>query len=178
MRGEIVCLLPEDEEIAYQAAKIRTDSMRGASAENLLVDTSRSEFENELAGVKAEIAVRRFLMLDSSLETMANTKSDGGIDIEINGITIDVKWTHYENGLLLFNSPQKFRALCAVLVCPYERYLMRLAGVVSRKTFFENYVWFQSPMHDKPRYSMSQDKLQPMYKLTNFLQNKRAIYVS
>lgn len=178
MRGEIVCLLPEDEELCTRIATERHRLNRQAGRENLLADPTRSALEHELQGVRGEFAVRQFLGLERHFAALCLPKPDGGIDIEAGGYTIDVKFSFYETGLLIFNSPFKFRAHCAVLVCPYETYLLRIAGVVSRKRFFENYTWFESPFHEKPVYSMPQTQLQPVWKLTEYLIKPRNVYAA
>lgn len=176
MRGEIICLSQPDEDLCVCVAHERHDRNRRAGRKNLLVDTSRRPEENELAGARAELAVRRFLNLECTFEELCLKDPDGGVDIAVNGYTIDVKWTWKVDGRLIFSTASKFRALSAVLVSPHNDYLLRLCGVISRKRFLENFEWYESAFCDHPVLSLPQNKLSPIHKMTEFLEQPRRAY--
>ena len=102
-----------------------------------LENDKQSRVEANQWGFKAEFAVARLLNLD--LPTLTVT-TDGGADLWVDDITIDVKFSNQEWGPLIFDSMTKFRANLAVMVgrTNYED-IVNVIGWISREDFKEKY---------------------------------------
>jgi len=78
-----------------------------------LDNKNQSRVEANIQGFKAEFVIARLFNLD--LPTI-NILSDGGIDLWHGNTSIDVKFTNKEEGPLVFDTLDKFRADVAILV--------------------------------------------------------------
>lgn len=110
--GLRVRLTRQDMSNATKAARGRQQLNRASGVINQKV-AEGDPMNIELMGVKAEIAVAKVLNADFSPFDLG---IDDGADMWLGGYSIDVKATSYQTGGLLFNSPEAFRADCAVLV--------------------------------------------------------------
>lgn len=106
-----------------------------------LENDRQSRVEANIYGFKAEFAVARVLGVDPPT---VNVLTDGGIDLWFDDISIDVKFTNRDDGPLIFDSPDKFKADCAVLVSKTNDPLaMRVRGAIGKKAFLA-----QAKTHD------------------------------
>ena len=100
-----------------------------------LENERQSREEANAFGYKAEFAVAR---LFNAEPPVINVLSDGGVDLWLDGIPVDVKFTNEEHGPLIFDTMQKFRAEIAILVGRTEdEDVMSINGWVTRKVFKE-----------------------------------------
>jgi len=98
-----------------------------------LENASQSREEANVFGYKAEFAVARLFHCEPPV---LNVLSDGGVDLWIDGFSIDVKFTNKEFGPLIFDNLEKFRSNIAVLVGKTDDpNVMRINGWISRKEF-------------------------------------------
>jgi hypothetical protein len=98
-----------------------------------LENENQSREEANAFGYKAEFAVAR--LFNSELPQI-NVLSDGGVDLWIDDIPVDVKFTNQEHGPLIFDSMAKFRAEIAVLVGrTSDDDVMRINGWMHRSDF-------------------------------------------
>jgi hypothetical protein len=68
-------------------------------------DNSRSDDDVDKLGLKGEFVVSKLFNINFNPSLIG---IDDGCDLWINEISIDVKSTFYENGKLLFKSPDAF----------------------------------------------------------------------
>lgn len=123
-----------------------------------LENEQQSRVEANVFGFKAEFAVARLFHVEPPV---VNVLTDGGIDLWLNDISIDVKFTNKERGPLIFDSMEKFKADAAVLVGRTQHDdVMKINGCVSRNVF----EW-ESYKHDfgyGERMVMDVDQLKPI----------------
>lgn len=169
----IITIDPLTDTNIVAAAQFRHNAMRQKQIKNQIVDVARPALENEIAGCRAEAAVRMALNLPFDYETLANNQSDSGIDIQIGKLTIDVKWSHFNNGKLIFVNAWKFRANSAILVVPHNSVSLKIVGCISRKRFLEDYEWLVLQDGQRPVMAVSQDKLSPLIKLEMYLNKEK-----
>ena len=134
-----------------------------------LENDRQSRVEANIYGFKAEFAVARVLGTDLP---EVNVLTDGGVDLWFDDISIDVKFTNKHVGPLIFDSMDKFKADCAVLVSktsdPSE---MRILGAVGRKLFYA-----KAETHDfgyGERLFMEASNLKPIEWLWRHLMERR-----
>jgi hypothetical protein len=102
-----------------------------------LENDKQSRVEANQWGFKAEFAVARLFDLEPPTLTVT---TDGGADLWVGDITIDVKLTNQEWGPLIFDSMPKFRANVAVLVGrTKDDEVVNVIGWSSREAFKEHY---------------------------------------
>ena len=98
-----------------------------------LENASQSREEANAFGYKAEFAVARLFNCEPPV---LNVLSDGGIDLWIGNVSVDVKFTNKEYGSLIFDNLDKFRAQIAILVGRTDDpNVMRVNGWMSKKNF-------------------------------------------
>tara|TARA_R110000868_G_scaffold85685_8_gene240905 strand:- start:13882 stop:14394 length:513 start_codon:yes stop_codon:yes gene_type:complete len=98
-----------------------------------LENDRQSREEANAFGYKAEFAIAR---LFNAEPPVINVLSDGGVDIWLDDIPVDVKFTNDEHGPLIFDSMKKFRAEIAILVGRTDDDdVMSINGWVTRKEF-------------------------------------------
>ena len=95
-------------------------------------------------GFKAEFAVAR--LFDLELPTLT-VVTDGGVDLWMGDLSIDVKFTNAMRGPLVFDSMEKFKADIAVLVGKTDTHnILSVNGLVSREDFekkaYKRDVWY------------------------------------
>ena len=101
-----------------------------------LENKGQSREEANIFGFKAEFAVARLFGLEP---TGLNITSDYGVDLWIDDLPIDVKFTNKLDGPLIFDSMDKFRAQIAVLVTRTDDdTVMNVAGWISKVKFKDN----------------------------------------
>jgi hypothetical protein len=109
-----------------------------------LENNSQSRAEANIFGFKAEYAVARLFDLEPTSLTI---KSDFGVDLWLDDVSIDVKFSNRIDGDLIFDSKESFKSEISILVCRTERDdVMKIAGWCFRKNFYEfakphNYGW-------------------------------------
>lgn len=100
-----------------------------------LENDKQSRVEANILGFKAEFAVARLYDLEPPT---VNVVTDGGVDLWMGDLSIDVKLTNRQGGPLIFDSMEKFKADCAVLVSrTFQHDVMRVEGCISRSKFEE-----------------------------------------
>jgi len=78
-----------------------------------LENERQSRVDANIHGFKAEFAVARLFGVDTPV---VNVCSDGGVDLWIDDISVDVKLSNKPDGPLIFDSADSFAAMCAVMV--------------------------------------------------------------
>ena len=101
---------------AHQAELMGADTvalleMRGVKPR--LQNERQSRLDANIYGFKAEFAVARLFGLDAP---MVNVCSDKGVDLWMDDISVDVKFSNKSGGPLIFDSADSFAAMCAVMV--------------------------------------------------------------
>ena len=98
-----------------------------------LENALQSREEANALGYKAEFAVARLFNCEPPV---LNVLSDGGIDLWIGNVSVDVKFTNKEYGSLIFDNLDKFRSQVAILVGKTDDpNVMRVNGWMSKKEF-------------------------------------------
>lgn len=119
-----------------QAAALRWQLARASSVAN----QKRSAAEDsdlDVLGLKAECAVAKLFGLDARTQALG---IDSGQDVWFGELSIDVKATFHQTGVLLFKSAEAFKADCAVLVTVTdEPEVMSVVGGISRRLFLERH---------------------------------------
>ena len=141
------------EEYATQRQRYK----RGEGVTNLQIDHKNSPLTVEMQGLYGEFVIAQYYseLLGESIEVdLRHTiAGDGGEDFsDINGYSIDVKFSAYPSGDLLFTSVNHFKADIAMLVVPIDRDFMqeeypsfRIAGWVERESFLQNHIYHDPP---------------------------------
>jgi len=95
--GKMIMLTESELTLADRIARERHNSNRDAGVTDQKIDP-QSDYKTDQNGIIGELAVAKRLNVypDFAIEP-----SSGGIDLEYEGITIDVKATEYTNGKLL-----------------------------------------------------------------------------
>ena len=97
-------------------------------------DKQSREDANAL-GFMAEFAVAR--LLGTNLPAI-NVVTDGGVDLWCDDVSIDVKFTNRQDGDLIFDSEEKFKARVAVLVTPTDDpSVMSIKGWMGKRQFIK-----------------------------------------
>ena len=118
-----------------QAAALRWQLARASGVTNQRKDRGRSDNDIDLLGLKAELAVSKVLGCDHNVFQLG---IDSGADMFLNKISIDVKSTFHERGVLLFKSLEAFKAHCSVLVTATdEPDVMAIVGFTPRGRFYQ-----------------------------------------
>lgn len=134
-----------------------------------LENEAQTREEANIFGYRAEFAVARLLELDPPA---LNYLSDGGVDLWMDDIPIDVKFTNQEYGPLIFDTIQKFRSRLAVLVGRTEHQdVMRINGWILRKDFRENCK--RRDFGYGERLYMEHDELNPIETLWRYRMEQR-----
>jgi len=129
----LIQLSPKDSHTASTmgADTVALCKMQGFSPR--LENASQSREEANAFGYKAEFAVARLFNCEPPV---LNVLSDGGIDLWIGNVSVDVKFTNKEYGSLIFDNLDKFRAQIAILVGRTDDpNVMRVNGWMSKKNF-------------------------------------------
>jgi len=98
-----------------------------------LENDRQSREEANIYGFKAEFAVARLFDLTPP---DINVLTDGGVDLWFDEVSIDVKFSNNINGPLIFDTAEKFKADCAILVCRTDDpRVMKIAGWMGKRDF-------------------------------------------
>jgi hypothetical protein len=134
-----------------------------------LENERQSREEANAFGYKAEFAVARLFDVEPPV---INVLSDGGVDLWMDDTPVDVKFTNEEQGPLIFDSMQKFRAEIAILVGRTDDDdVMSINGWVTRKEFKAS-----AGKHDfgyGERLFMGHTEMNPIETLWRFLAEKK-----
>ena len=102
-----------------------------------LENDRQSREEANIYGFKAEFAVARLFDLTPP---DINVLTDGGVDLWFDEVSIDVKFSNNINGPLIFDTAEKFKADCSILVCRTDDpRVMKIAGGWGRGTFSQGH---------------------------------------
>lgn len=91
-----------------------------------------SRLDSNVLGFMAEFAVARVFDCEPPRLTFVN---DGGIDLWIDDVSIDVKVSKEATGNLIFDDLDKFRAMVAVFVSSLGDGVFNIQGWISRQAF-------------------------------------------
>lgn len=134
-----------------------------------LENEKQSREEANAFGYKAEFAVAR--LFNAELPQI-NVLSDGGVDIWLDDIPVDVKFTNQEYGPLIFDSMAKFRAEIAILVGrTSDEDVMRVNGWIFRRDFKDHCQ--KTDFGYGPRLFMEHDALEPIESLWAYLAHRK-----
>jgi hypothetical protein len=141
------------EEYATQRQRYK----RGNGVINSRIDRKNSPIVTEMHGFYGEFVIAQYYseLLGDSIEVdLRHTiAGDGGVDFEnINGYSVDGKFSAYPDGDLYFTTVHHFKADIAMLVVPIDRDFMkeeypsfRIAGWIEQESFFENHIYHDPP---------------------------------
>jgi hypothetical protein len=115
---------------------VKLVEMQGVSPR--LENNAQSRQEANIWGFKAEFAVARLFDIEPPT---VNVVTDNGVDLWMDDISIDVKFSNKERGPLIFDTADKFKADVAVLVGRTDKdRTLRVNGWVSKQTFVDHAV--------------------------------------
>jgi len=101
-----------------------------------LNNSNQTRIEANIYGYKAEFAVARLFNIE--LPTI-NVVSDGGVDLWLEDLSIDVKFTNKEEGDLIFDNANKFKSDLAVAVGKtLHPNVLKVNGWMGKKTFLKS----------------------------------------
>ena len=91
--------------------------------------------DNHELGILGEGAIARFFGMTHAVDTAVYERGDGGVDLELNGVTIDVKTggRQYSSPNLIVNAYQPLRADYYALVHRVGKMHFRLIGYAPRQ---------------------------------------------
>jgi hypothetical protein len=117
-----------------------------------------TDLKVEIDGLIGEFAVQQYFGVRSTPVNLEN-RPDGGIDLVIDGHTVDVKFSQYLSGDLCFKSKKAFKAKRAILAVPvasdyleHEYPVVRLAGWVRREEFLSRCLVHREPSELKQQW--------------------------
>ena len=148
-----VRLSPKEIAECEQAANFRGALARASGVVNQRKDSSRSDYDIDLTGIKGELAVAKVYQAEFNV---FNFGIDSGVDMFIEGVAIDVKSTTHLNGKLLFKSKESFKSPYAILAIVIDPDIVRIAGWISRVSFAEEAKTFN---FNKTSLAMTQEEL-------------------
>jgi|TARA_R110000824_G_scaffold97751_1_gene233452 hypothetical protein len=148
-----VRLSPKEITECERAAQLRSMLSRASGIVNQRKDSSRSDYDIDLTGIKGELAVAKVYQAEFNV---FNFGVDSGVDMFIEGIAIDVKSTTHLNGKLLFKSKESFKSPYAILAIVIDPDIVRIAGWISRVSFAEEAKVFNA---NKTSLAMTQEEL-------------------
>ena len=162
----IINLSRRDESEAILLARdvIRLKEMQGVDHRGM----NMSRLDSNVIGYKAEFAVARAFDADLPAMHMIN---DGGVDIWLDNISVDVKVSNQKDSNLIFDSMDKFKADVALFVVQLGDNKFDLVGWITRAAFER-----QSKRRDfgyGDRLYVSPENLQPIGKLWEVLQERK-----
>ena len=116
-----------------QIASLRWQLSRASGVVNQRKDNNRSDDDVDKLGYAGEYAVAKLFNLHFNPSILG---IDDGFDLWINDLSIDVKTTFYETGVLLFKSKDAFKADVGILVTATgSQNIFKIAGFISQKLF-------------------------------------------
>jgi len=148
-----------------QYASLRWQLCRVSGVFNQRKDNSRSDDDVDKLGLKGEFVVSKLFNINFNPSLIG---IDDGCDLWINEISIDVKSTFYENGKLLFKSPDAFKSDISILVCQINEEIYKVACWITKDFFIKNFTSFNG----SSGVCLEQDKLFKIEKLWLHLKQK------
>lgn len=134
-----VHLTDEDLRLAEELAVQRNFPKRLADVKDQIVDDARGSLRIDVMGLLAERAVGK--VLGAPLIMKAGLQGDSGYDLQLENLTVQVKYTFHQNGHLILIPRQKLRQLlCSdlyVLVTGSES-MMKIVGYATREDCFRH----------------------------------------
>ena len=130
----------KDSEIASckQFAALRWQLARLSSVKNDRRDSSRTDNDIDLLGIKAELAVAKLFDIPFDLSSMGiDSGNDMYIDAGNREVSVQVKSSFHPSGRLLFKSLESFSSDIAILVTASkdDDRVMIVKGWISKKEF-------------------------------------------
>lgn len=126
---------------------------------------------NDLLGIMGEAAVGD--LLGTGFDETISLSGDGGVvDLEKDGITVQVKTTWYSTGRLLFNHAVHFQADLAVLVIKVADTAVRIAGWIPREEFLA--ICESADFNYGRRAYVEQSDLYPPHSLGLYIEKKKS----
>ena len=134
-----------------------------------LENNNQSRLDANIFGFMAEFAVCRVLGTEPP---RLNFATDGGVDLWLGDVTIDVKYTARKTSKLIFDSVDKFKSQVAILVTATDNMdVMEILGWCSKGRFIEDS--YSKDFGYGKRLVMDADKLQPIEQFwLKYTQNK------
>ncbi len=161
---------PKEISMAEQAGAFRSQLARASGVKNQRIDTTRSDQEIDINGVKAEMAVAKLYQIDYD---PFHFGIDSGVDLWSGETSIDVKSTFHPHGHLVFKSLDSFKADVAML-CVIRENVVKVVGGCEKHWFMENHVNRAFSRNKKDAYpSLTQGDLEPVDKIWNLLTHAR-----
>jgi len=158
-----VTLTGTETDLAENIAYNRHEANRDADVENQRIGP-QSDYETDLNGIVGELAVAKVLNVYPDLKV---EPSSGGVDLNYNGHSIDVKATTYEDGKLIAPiwKPKKPHADLFVLTTVENYPEVRVIGFTSAESFFDD----DNVMNlgHGPCFGVEQTSLTPIRELQN-----------
>ena len=162
----IVSLSRQD---ASEATLLARDVIKLKELQNIgTKEMNLSRLDSNVIGFKAEYAVARVFNADLPSLHLIN---DGGVDIWLENISVDVKVSNQKDSNLIFDSMDKFRADIALFVIQLGDNKFDLIGWITRGAFER-----QSKRRDfgyGDRLYVSPENLQQIGRLWERIQEKR-----
>ena len=123
-----------------------------------LENKNQSRLDANIMGFMAEFAVCRVLGAEAP---RLNFATDGGVDLWLGDVTIDVKYTSKKTSKLIFDSVDKFKSQVAILVTATDNMdVMEILGWCGKGRFIEDS--YGKDFGYGERLVMDADKLQPI----------------
>ena len=139
LTGEHIVTLSDDILQRIEAiALYRQEQKRGRGQPNSKIST-HGAVETEISGLKGEFAVAQYYDVEPNLELEA----DEGWDFIINGKTVDVKYTKYQEGDLFFTSLSHVKAEIAILAVEASFNEVELKGWIDRERFLVEHLYHE-----------------------------------
>ena len=151
-----------------QIARLRWQLARASGVVNQRKDNNRSDDDVDKLGYAGEYAVAKLFNLKFNPSILG---IDDGFDLWINDLSIDVKTTFYETGVLLFKSKEAFKADVGILVTATgSENIFKIVGFISRKEFKE-----KSEIFKENGFCVQQKDLMPIERLWKYTRQKELI---
>ena len=141
----------------------RQSYKRGNGVINSRIDRKNSPIITEMHGFYGEFVIAQYyselLNQDIRVNLQHTIQGDNGIDFwDINGYSVDGKFSAYPDGDLYFTTPYHFKADVAMLVVPShkgfikEEYpVFRIAGWIERESFRDDHIYHDPPPEGERR---------------------------
>jgi len=151
-----------------QIASLRWQLSRASGVVNQRKDNNRSDDDVDKLGYAGEYAVAKLFNLHFNPSILG---IDDGFDLWINDLSIDVKTTFYETGVLLFKSKDAFKADVGILVTATgSQNIFKIAGFISQKLFKE-----KAQIFKETGYCIQQKDLMPIERLWKYTRQQELI---
>jgi len=135
--GDHIVTLSEDTIQRIEGiALFRQNQKRGRGQTNQKISKS-NDLVTEISGLRGEFAVAQYYDLEPNL----GTEADEGWDFIINGKTVDVKYTKYGAGDLVFTSLSHFKAEIGILAVEIDTRNVELKGWIDRERFVAEHIY-------------------------------------